>query len=218
MKLPKPTIEREACPAGNHLGICWRLIDLGTQETSYQGTVRHQHKIYIEWLLPNERNADDEPHVVGKRYTLSSSEKSNLRQDLESWRGRRFTDADFEGADAFDLRRVLGAACLVSVIHNERDGKRYADVQSIAAVPKGTPTPSLHCHPVYLSLDPDDFDQTVFDGLGERLRQAIAESPEYQQLAANAGSYGGHDVDNVGGAGGAGGDAVAAETYDEIPF
>ncbi len=207
MKLPKPTTERETCPAGNHLAICSRLIDLGTQETSFQGTTRHQRKIYIEWLLPDERDGDGEPHVIGKRYTLSSSEKSNLRQDLESWRGRRFTDADFEGADAFDLRAVLGAACLVSVVHSEREGKRYADVQNVASIPRGTQRPSLHRESVYLSLESGEFDRSVFESLGDRLQQVIAASPEYRQLQGDFTGYSDSTPD-----------VADAGVMDEIPF
>lgn len=182
MKLPKPSQDFEQCPAGNHLAICCRVIDLGTQETTYMGQPKRQRKVYIEWQTPHERTIDDAPHIAGKRYTLSSSERSNLRQDLESWRGRRFKDSDFEGDNAFDLSSILGAHCLITVITSERDGKRYADVKTVAAIPKGTERPPIEGPTTYLSLEPDSFEPEVFAGLSDRLRQTIAESPEYRAL------------------------------------
>lgn len=182
MKLPKPSQDFEQCPAGNHVAICCRVIDLGTQETTYMGQPKRQHKVYLEWQIPHERTLDDAPHIVGKRYTLSSSERSNLRQDLESWRGKRFKDSDFEGDQAFDLASILGAHCLVTVITSERDGKRYADVGTVAAIPKGTAKPPLEGPTTYLTLEPDGFEPDVFARLSDRLKQTIAQSPEYQAL------------------------------------
>ncbi len=146
------------------------------------GQPKRQRKVYVEWQTPHERTPDDEPHIVGKRYTLSSSERSNLRQDLESWRGKRFTDADFEGDQAFDLASILGVHCLVTVITSERDGKRYADVGTVAAIPKGTEKPPLEGPTTYLTLEPDGFEPDVFARLSDRLKQTIAQSPEYQAL------------------------------------
>lgn len=182
MKLPKPSHDFDLCPAGNHLGTCCEVLDIGSHETSFKGRSVTQRKVLIKWQIPAERTPDDEPQTVTKRYTLSSSERSNLRQDLESWRGKRFTDADFEGPDAFDLSSVLGKACCVSVVHNERSGNVYADVTNVTSLPKGTPRPKLEGHTRYLSLDPEAFDQAVFDSLSPKLRELIMATPEYRDL------------------------------------
>lgn len=80
MKMPKPEGgDYEPCPAGNQLAVCSRLIDLGTQETTFNGQAKRQHKLYIEFQVPGERNSEGEPFVVGNRYTFSSSEKATLR-------------------------------------------------------------------------------------------------------------------------------------------
>jgi hypothetical protein len=81
-----------------------------------------------------------------KRYTLSLHEKANLRRELETWRGKKFTAEEGEG---FDLEKLLGANCQLQVIHNEKDdGTVYANVQAI--VPAGRGLEKLSIPPDYV--------------------------------------------------------------------
>src|SRR5208337_1405024 len=68
-----------------------------------------------------------------KRYTLSLHEKAALRKDLESWRGRTFTEEELKG---FDVENVLDVPCLLNVIHNGTSGTVYANVSGIMKLPK----------------------------------------------------------------------------------
>lgn len=180
MRMPKPDHhDFDPCPAGNQFAVCCRLIDLGTQETSYQGKPRRQRKVYIEFQVPGERTADGEPHTVGNRYTFSSSEKATLRKHLESWRGRKFTDEEIAG---FDLRNILGTPACLSIVHTDRNGSTYADIASVGGLPKGATPPTLEGETAYLSLEPDAFDSQTFESLSGKLRETIASSPEYQAL------------------------------------
>src|SRR6185312_6528886 len=56
----------------------------------------------------------------------------NLRHALESWRGKKFNDAE---AEEFDIASVLGKPCQIQVMHTE-DGK-YANIENILPAPKG---------------------------------------------------------------------------------
>ena len=181
MKMPAPneTSDYAPAPAGNHLAVSCRLIDLGTQQTSYQGKPKRQRKIYLEWQLPGERTGEGLAVTVGNRYTLSSSEKATLRKHLESWRGRRFENDELEG---FDLRNILGKPCLLSIVHSTRDNKTYADVANVAALPKGTTPAAIEGSTDYLSLEPDDFEPAVYESLSDKLKETIASSPEFQAL------------------------------------
>ena len=62
--------------------------------------------------------ADGKPFLISRRYSLSLHEKSSLRRDLESWRGRAFTQEELRG---FDLEVLIGVGCLVSVVHEQRN-------------------------------------------------------------------------------------------------
>lgn len=134
-------------PAGNHVAVCNMVVDLGRQRVQsqmYGDSIKHQ--IYLRWELPHEEltwtdkdgNEQTGPRVIGKTYTLSLHENANLRADLESWRSRAFTDEERAG---FDVAKLLGVPCMLSVIHEVKGPKTYANVKSIGALPKGMEKP-----------------------------------------------------------------------------
>jgi hypothetical protein len=78
------------------------------------------------------------PFLVRRRYTCSLHEKATLRRDLESWRGRAFTDKELQ---SFDLETLLSVGCLINVIHEARNGSMFANVASVMRLPKGMTAP-----------------------------------------------------------------------------
>ena len=184
MYLPQNTGgDFELAPAGTHLAVCYRVIDLGTQAVDWQGQTKHQRKVLLSWELPDEQMSDGRPFSIGQRYTLSSSEKARLRQDLESWRGRPFTDVDFDPANPnrFNIKKLIGVGCLLTVVHTEKAGKSYANIKSVAKLMKGQAAPPPVNPTVYFSLD--EYDEATFQGLSEGLRKIIAGSPEFIELS-----------------------------------
>lgn len=125
----------DPAPAGVHQGVCVDVIDLGILDVTWQGKSKKQHKINVAWQIAELRE-DGKPFLVFKRYTLSLSEKANLRKDLESWRGRAFTREEEMG---FDVESVIGANCLLNIQHNQVADKTYANVVSIMPLVKGMP-------------------------------------------------------------------------------
>lgn len=126
-----------ACPGGSHIGICIDVVDLGMVKSTYSGKTKTQHKIRIIWSVAELRE-DGRPYQVSKRYTLSLHEKSALRKDLESWRGKPFTDAQLEG---WDVEGVIGVGAMLSVVENAQGGSIYANVAAIMLPPKGMALP-----------------------------------------------------------------------------
>lgn len=123
----------EPAPEGVHQGVCVDVIDLGILDVTWQGQSKKQHKINVAWQI-NELRDDGKPFLVFKRYTLSLSEKANLRKDLESWRGKAFTRDEEMG---FDVESVIGANCLLNIQHKVSGDKTYANVVSIMPLAKG---------------------------------------------------------------------------------
>jgi len=120
-------------PQGTHLGACFLVADIGQQETSYG----MKHKLVMGWELPKEMidiEGEKKPMIVYNTYTVSLSEKANLRRDLESWRGREFTAEELKGFDVFN---VMGAPCMMSIVHKTVGDKTYANIASVSALPKG---------------------------------------------------------------------------------
>ena len=163
------------CPPGTHVARCIKLIDLGTQHGEWQGKPLVRQQIVVQWEVPGETVDTQDgpaPMIVSKFYTNSLSEKANLRADLEMWRGKQFTPEELGG---FDLMKILNAACLVTVIHNE-DGK--ARVKGVMALPKGTTCPPAHNKPGAFWID--EWDDNAFAALPEGFQKIIAQSDEYK--------------------------------------
>jgi hypothetical protein len=126
----------------------------------------------VSWeLLDDPKMQDGRPFSVSQFYTVSLHEKSKLRADLEAWRGRKFTAAELEG---FDLSTVLGAYCMLQVVHSE-DGK-YANVQTIMAY-KGEKPKAVNPNVVF---DIDKPDMDVFNALSENMQNKITSTPEWK--------------------------------------
>lgn len=122
-------------PAGVHDAVCAFVVDLGYEYSElYQ---KESRKILIMWEV-NEPMEDGRPFTIHKRYTLSLNEKAALRKDLEGWRGLKFTDEQLKG---FDVEVLKGKQCQLHIIHNEKDGKTYANIQSV--LPKGKNSPAV---------------------------------------------------------------------------
>lgn len=173
----------EMTPEGVHIARCYRMVDLGTQESEFQGQKKTQRKIMIGWeLLGDDRMADGNTFAISKRYTLSMHEKAQLRRDLEAWRGRAFTR---EEEAQFDVSRVLGTYCMLNIMHEERNGKTYANIASIMPLPKGMPKPASP-NPCYL-FDIDAPDMEIYSRFGEKLKATIAAAPEWKVAGRGAG-------------------------------
>lgn len=163
-------------PEGTHLAICNMVVDLGLQETTYLGNATTKHQCYIRWELPHERlkwqdrdgNEREGPMSIGKTYTLSLSDKANLRKDLETWRGKAFTEQELDG---FDLFNLLVKGCQVTVVHAHKEGKTYANVRGIAGWPKGVPIPQTTENSV---LKYSDDTREDHDDLPDWIREKIA--------------------------------------------
>ncbi len=143
-------------PAGVHQAVCVDIVDLGIVEVTWQGKTKQQHKINVAWQIDEPRD-DGKPYLVFKRYTLSLSEKANLRKDLESWRGKKFTRDEEMG---FDVESVLGANCLLNIQHNTNGDKTYANVVSIMPLVKGMGKLSVRDFVRKQDRQPDDSAQT----------------------------------------------------------
>jgi hypothetical protein len=161
---------------GTHIARCFAVIDLGTQKREYQGQVKERQEVRLSWEIPGERMADGRPMSISKTYTASMHEKAKLREDLEKWRNKRFTDAEIRDFAIWDL---LGRACQIGVIHTERDGKTFANINSFMPLPKGVTAPPAENEQIKFDLD--DFDPQLFNSFTKYVQSTISASPEYQQ-------------------------------------
>jgi hypothetical protein len=163
------------------MAVCFRILDLGTQQTTYQGQQKSAHKILISWELPDEKMADGKPFTISSRYTWSMHEKATLRKHLESWRGLPFQDRDF-GPEGFNIKNILGKACLLTVTHSENGEKQYANIAAVGKLMKGMTAPSPVNELTYLWLHPTHWSDEIFSKLSQGLQGVIMRSPEYKSI------------------------------------
>ncbi len=173
--------------AGAYTAVCITVADVGM---SRGGRYKPQHKVFVQWELIGQTIAmqrDGErvelPRVIGKFYTLSLSKKARLRGDLESWRGRLFTDQELKG---FDLFNILGAPCQLGIVHETgADGNTYTNVGTIMGLAPGTPKPVARSPLLRYSRDePGDFERLP-DWLQGRIMDGEAAMPAAEPSAAS---------------------------------
>ena len=126
---------------GTVQAVCAGVWDLGIQKTNYNGVDKEQHKVVIAWELNQlidapESEYHEMPYMLSKTYTLSLYENSNLRHDLESWRGKPFDEQTIE--NGFDVEKLYGINCLVGVSHVTKNDRTFANITSILPLMKGT--------------------------------------------------------------------------------
>lgn len=194
MHLPRPS-EGGAftpVPAGNHPAICYRFIDLGTQEEKYYetGEVKRLHKIELTFEIKSDecRMDDGRPMIISAKYTWSMHEKAKLRLMLEAWCNRKFVDSDF-GPTGWNIKDVLGKKGMVNVIHKPmRNGGTWAEISSVTAFNPKTmqPLAPLENTIVYFALD-ENFEALEFAKLPERIQERIKLSPEYKAIMTGGG-------------------------------
>lgn len=185
--------KREQVPSGGHVARCYSIIDIGTLQTPFQELDQHQqpvfdhngapvykkaHKVRIGFELPHETRVfseekGEQPMVISNEYTLSLHEKAKLREHLESWRGKQFTEDELKG---FDVSKLLGLPAYLNVIHND---KGYANVAGIMPVPQGMNVPEQVNQSVLLDFE-ENWNKDTFESLPEFLRDKISQSEEYK--------------------------------------
>jgi hypothetical protein len=159
---------------------------LGTQESTYLGTVKKLPKVMLQFEVHGEDDAGKpivtgkgEPMSISKNFTLSLAEMATLRKDLQTWRGREFTADELRG---FELKNVLGAWAMISVIKAMgNNGKEYTNIAAIMSVPpaiKKNGMPDGHNDLKLFSIDEPDM--ALFDSFSNGLREKIQKSPEWQ--------------------------------------
>lgn len=172
-------------PAGVHIGRCCRLVDLGTQEETYEGETKLLPKLSITWELFGEDEEgnplvqdDGKPMLIWQEFTASLGKKAKLRAALESWRGRAFTDEDLKG---FDVSKLVGAYCMVNVTEKKAKSgdKTYMIVSSLTPLPAALR--NAKPAPVWPNVifDLSNPDERVFAELHEKVQERIKKSLEY---------------------------------------
>ena len=173
--------------SGIHNAICIGLIDMGTQTSFYKKVETTRRRIRVVWELYEtafqlNENTDMQPFTIDKEYTLSLHPNAALRQDLDSWRGVKFTNDELAG---FEMNTILTRACQLNVIHRTSEkGSEYAKVETVihmkAADVKKVPTSYNEIQ--MFSFEDEKMNWKYFESLPKYIQEIINESPQMQKL------------------------------------
>lgn len=150
------------------------VIDIGTQK-SKDPNRKDAHIVLVGFELCGTKREDGTPHFARQRYTYSSDERSNLSKDLRrAWK--------VKDPENFDLESLRGKSCVLEIVHSE--DKQYANIEkeSMNQLKGACPKPVTKFKSLFLD---ETFDQDVYDSLPDKLKEAIAVSPEYDDVMLN---------------------------------
>ena len=175
-KLPLPE-------EGSYAALCVMLVDIGIQHVKYKDAEKDVPQVVIVWELAGETveiGNDVVPRTVSKTYTLSLHDRSGLRKDLKSWRGREFTEEELL---SFNLCNILGAPCMIQIVHNKTETGVYANIASIMSIPRGMQKPVAQTPLVAFDIDTAEEDE--LENLPNWLKEKVRTSETW--IARNAG-------------------------------
>jgi hypothetical protein len=105
---------------GIYHGTCFSIVDLGTTDQEYKGVVSKKTRVHLGFEITEAVDPstnivmmeDGRPFGAFKTYTASLFEAATLRKDLESWRGKSFTEEELAG---FDISNLIGCTAKIEV-------------------------------------------------------------------------------------------------------
>lgn len=172
-------------PAGTYAARCYQIIHSGTVPENINGKVQELNKIRLVFETPAKKHVfkegeEPKPFSVSKEFTFSMSDRANLRKALEGWRSRQFTDKE---AAAFDISKLLGVPCMITVIHKtSKSGKVRAEISSISSLPEGMTVPPQINESFLFTVS--EFSDEKFNKLSNFFKEKVQSSLEYKQLFA----------------------------------
>lgn len=168
-------------PKGTHIARLYQIVHIGTVHYQWQGEDKAQDKVRLTFELCNERKEfkegeGEKPFSISREFGLSMGRKSHLRPFVEGITGTALHD---EEAYAFDLEQLLGEACLLNIVHEEKNGNTYANIASASPLAKGMIAPELFNETSV--VDVDTATQEQIDALPEFLATKIKSSDQYKK-------------------------------------
>lgn len=151
--------------------VCINVINGGYEKIIYMGQDKgYQRKIFILWEIDQRITKGDfagQHMVVSKEYTFAVSPKSNLRKDLESWRGKVFEEKhNYNGTVTlisekkdketgkvekvpFSIDMLIGANCILN-LQNVSKTKTFISPTSILPFDKKFQKVNREIEPNYI--------------------------------------------------------------------
>lgn len=179
----KQGLEIEPIEEGSYPARVYQVLHLGTYP-DFTGTLKN--KVRIGFELPTEmmvfdKEKGEQPRVISQEYTLSFHEKATLTKVIKACDPKALSTDDDGFLEVYDVEKLVGKACLVTVIHKEgKDKNIYANVGGVTVMPKGMTCADAINPPQILNFD--NFNEELFNKLPDFIKNKIISSEEYKTL------------------------------------
>ncbi len=171
-------------PADQYPAALVAIIDLGTQEITYQNNdPEWKRKIFLVWdvnVLNPEMvvlGGDLVTFIGPDAFRFSFHPSSTLLQWLEAWRGGAYKDGE-----KIDLVKCLGQSCLLTIIQGGSGDKIYNKIDDLTKLPammaKHKVTPSVPLFKFLLGEDLAGIPKWVPFMYGKSVQTHIGRSEE----------------------------------------
>ena len=190
----------EPMPAGPTQLVCISIWDTGTRINNFGNEIE---EIIIGFEAPEHRlqfEKDGEqvnmPMVISKPYRASLHVKANLRNDLEDWRGKGFTEEELQ---SFHVAVLLGVNGWGNIVHRKSGDRTFANIKSISKLHKQFKVVEPEHEPcIYAINEPNmatfpkkaapylHWGEDIPDYCPDWIRKNIMSSNEYQALYGGA--------------------------------
>ncbi len=174
----------EAIEAGSYPARVYQVLHIGTV-SGYLGAL--QNKVRIGFELPTEmvvfdKEKGEQPRAISQDYTLSFSEKANLRKVISACDPKALEVGDDGLIEEFDVETLIGKDLLLTINQKpKKDGAgNYAFIENCTRLPKGmTCAPAINAPQV---LSYDTWNEETFNKLPDFLKEKIVTSLEYKEM------------------------------------
>lgn len=122
-------------PVGQFVAQCVDVINLGEKVEDYAGQPKKlSHKCALVFRTGEQNPETHDLIDIAGEYTVSMSEKANLRRMLETWRGKAYQEDEL---DDVPLDKLEGQWAMIQVDQKtSSNNRRYARIISVTKVPK----------------------------------------------------------------------------------
>lgn len=152
-------------PEGSSFAVLTVLAYLGKHESTWQGQTRTRELVGLAWELADRAEEDGRALSVTEVLTASLHEKAKFFGRVLALCGGR------EPPPGFDLEQLLGHGAIVTVAHEVRDGKTWANVSQVGPLPRGMTPPQPSITPIYFDIEAPE--PGLFELLPARFRKLI---------------------------------------------
>ena len=142
----------ESHPEGQFAVVCVDVVNLGLKPEEFPGSEPRESPKTCMVFASGQCQESGELIIITNEMTLSMHEKANMRQFLESWRGRSYTPEQAE--DGVPLHKLQGQVGLASIEHKiTKRGRKFAKIRSISPLPDGMTAPIKEVMDEYVRPD-----------------------------------------------------------------